>query len=380
MAIDFSPELISDLIGAIYDCVLVPGNWEPTLASINREFAFANSALGIVPLHEGAHVVNVAVGFDEEWLSLGLAYRAESVALWGGAERVQQFPLDEPILGSQSAGFASRHANRYFRDILEPRGMLDAAMITIARDTKLLGYAAFNRHESVGDIGEIEVQGLRLLGPHFRRAATISNLFDLKAVEASTFASALDHLACGVVLVDAHLAIVHANAPAERMLSARDPVRSDKGVLTLPLRGAHAALEHAVLAASRDEAALGQRGIGIPARRIDGEPCVIHVLPLRRSEVRRGVAQRATAALFVAPASAPPRMPADALALLYDLTPAETRIFELLTTGLTQAAIAETLGIAPSTVKTHVLHLFEKTGCQRQADLVRLAASLSSPV
>jgi len=41
--------------------------------------------------------------------------------------------------------------------------------------------------------------------------------------------------------------------------------------------------------------------------------------------------------------------------------------------------IARTLGIAPSTVKTHVLHLFEKTGCARQADLLKLAASLSAP-
>jgi malonate-semialdehyde dehydrogenase (acetylating)/methylmalonate-semialdehyde dehydrogenase len=31
------------------------------------------------------------------------------------------------------------------------------------------------------------------------------------------------------------------------------------------------------------------------------------------------------------------------------------------------------------TVKTHVLHLFEKTGCMRQAELLKLAASLSGP-
>jgi DNA-binding CsgD family transcriptional regulator len=73
-------------------------------------------------------------------------------------------------------------------------------------------------------------------------------------------------------------------------------------------------------------------------------------------------------------------MPSDAMALLYDLTPAETRIFELLTTGMTQAAIGDALGIAASTVKTHVLHLFEKTGCQRQVDLMKPATTLSSPV
>jgi DNA-binding CsgD family transcriptional regulator len=31
-------------------------------------------------------------------------------------------------------------------------------------------------------------------------------------------------------------------------------------------------------------------------------------------------------------------------------------------------------------VKTHLLRLFEKTGCKRQVDLVRLTASLALPV
>ena len=62
------------------------------------------------------------------------------------------------------------------------------------------------------------------------------------------------------------------------------------------------------------------------------------------------------------------------------LTPAETRVLELLAAGMTQTAIGQTLGIAPSTVKSHVLHLFDKTGCRRQVDLVRLASNLSLPI
>jgi DNA-binding CsgD family transcriptional regulator len=67
----------------------------------------------------------------------------------------------------------------------------------------------------------------------------------------------------------------------------------------------------------------------------------------------------------------------NALALLYDLTPAEARIFELVCTGRTQAEISFELGIGRSTVKTHLLRVFEKTGCKRQLDLLKLATSLS---
>jgi DNA-binding CsgD family transcriptional regulator len=376
-----SLERLSDLIGMIYDCALDPAKWEPTLENINREFSFASCILGVIAPGATTNRCNVAVGYDPEWLALGgaPAYTLESIALWGGEERASRFPLDEPIVGSQTRSYASRRSNRYFVDVLEPRGIHDGMIMTLAREPTLMGYAGFNRHFSAGAIGEVEVAAMRLLGPHFRRAVTISNLFDLKAVDASRFASTLDAFTFGVVLVGAGARILHANAAARSMLAARDPIRSDRGALALPSTTSNAALERAVLQALNDEAAMGGRGIAIPVRRAEGEPCLVHVLPLRRGEVRRGIDPQAAAAVFIAPATSPGRMPADALALLYDLTPAETRVFELTTAGMTPAEVGEHLGIARSTAKTHLLRVFEKTGCKRQADLGRLAARLSLP-
>jgi DNA-binding CsgD family transcriptional regulator len=42
--------------------------------------------------------------------------------------------------------------------------------------------------------------------------------------------------------------------------------------------------------------------------------------------------------------------------------------------------VAETLGIAESTVRTHLLRLFAKTGTKRQADLIKLIASYTNPL
>src|ERR1700743_814075 len=50
--------------------------------------------------------------------------RRARCALWGGAERVQISPLDEPIICSQTAGYAGRLTNRYFAEILKPRGLI----------------------------------------------------------------------------------------------------------------------------------------------------------------------------------------------------------------------------------------------------------------
>ena len=41
---------------------------------------------------------------------------------------------------------------------------------------------------------------------------------------------------------------------------------------------------------------------------------------------------------------------------------------------------ADALGIAETTVKTHLHRVFAKTGVSRQADLVKLAAGFSNPL
>jgi DNA-binding CsgD family transcriptional regulator len=42
--------------------------------------------------------------------------------------------------------------------------------------------------------------------------------------------------------------------------------------------------------------------------------------------------------------------------------------------------VADALGIADTTVKTHLGRLYEKTGAGRHADLVKLVAGFASPL
>jgi DNA-binding CsgD family transcriptional regulator len=76
--------------------------------------------------------------------------------------------------------------------------------------------------------------------------------------------------------------------------------------------------------------------------------------------------------------AAPP--PVEALAALYDLTPTEARVMVEIASGKNRAATALALGIADSTVKTHLARVFEKTGTSEQPELAKLVASLTPPV
>jgi DNA-binding CsgD family transcriptional regulator len=58
---------------------------------------------------------------------------------------------------------------------------------------------------------------------------------------------------------------------------------------------------------------------------------------------------------------------------LYGLTEAEARVMAALTLGETVNDIAVEHGVRASTVRAQVRSIFEKTGVNRQSDLVRLA-------
>ena len=116
--------------------------------------------------------------------------------------------------------------------------------------------------------------------------------------------------------------------------------------------------------------------MGIPARRHDGVPLVVHVLPLRQRKARSGIELAAVAAVFVSETGARTPLPIDAASMLFELTPAEARVFELIAGGSSTRDIAAALSVAATTVKTHLASLYNKTDRHGRADLVRLAGEL----
>ena len=68
------------------------------------------------------------------------------------------------------------------------------------------------------------------------------------------------------------------------------------------------------------------------------------------------------------------------LASLYGLTDAEARLAGALSGGHSLESAAALLRIQPSTARAHLKAVFRKVGVNRQQDLVRLLASLSTAV
>jgi DNA-binding CsgD family transcriptional regulator len=367
-----------DLIGRIYDSVIEPPRWHDTLERLRLHFGFHNAALSVNILPSGKGILSIAANFPPAYAHLADKHGPEIIELWGGPARVARAALEEPLLMSR-AGDPSRWAdNAYFRDFSVPQGIVDTVGVALARDPTTIAALGMGVHASAKPPDEAVFDGLRVVTPHLRRAVIIGRMLNVSDAAAHNFAAALDASRAAVVLVDASMHILQANAAAGAMLAAGDPIRETHGVLELATDLVPGALAGAVRGAADGGGAIGGRGIGIPTRRRDGSPLTLHVMPLAgRAAGPQDLL--AVAAIFVGDAAVGVPPPSGVLSILFDLTPAEARVFELVVDGYSTAEITDQLTIAPSTLKTHLSRVYVKTGRSDRIGLVRLAREISLP-
>jgi PAS domain-containing protein len=322
-----SAEALSSLIGSIYDCTLDPGRWPETLERLRIALDFHNASISLLALPAGDLLLNTMTGVPAHWLERVPQYVRDVAEQWGGAERRQSYPLGEPLVLSRVRDRSEWENNRYVVEWTKPQGIHDVMAIGLTRDSTSVGTIGFGRHESAGEIRDVEIEAARLLSPHILRAVAITRLLDAKSIVAETFEATLDTLAIAILLVDADLRIIHANVAARTMLAVGDPIEAHGGVLAACSPVAASALAAAVRQASEDEAGIGGRGLGIPAPRADGDACRLHVLPLKHGAVGSRLSPAAAAAVFVAPAASPPAAPKEILAaLLISLRPRQASL------------------------------------------------------
>jgi len=375
MPVAIDSEELSYLIGLIYDCAIDPGRWPIALEAMRVAFGLFNSSLDMLKLPDGGTMLNYSTNIPDRYARLVVQYAPHIADLWGAA-RIETHPMSEPLVFSRLVQVPEGGLdNPYWRECLEPQGINDALALTLARDSGALAGMAFGRHCDGPPIDDRMIDLARLLLPHAQRAAAINRLLDIAALRDATFDALFDTLRAPVLVVDAGLNILHANRAGRALIVLDDTLRSRGGTLSAVDRMTHHALIAAINDATGDYRALGLKGVGIPLLRNDNKAGALHVLPLRPD--RAGSLR--LAAIFVAEAGASPAADDALISALFGLTPGEAAVFEQVAGGRDVRHAAAALGIAQSTVRTHLLRIYDKTGVRRQAELVRLSASLAAP-
>ncbi len=268
-----------------------------------------------------------------------------------------------------------------------PQGSGDVAGAVLERSGKSRTFLSVVRSEAndmVDNENDMVANEMRrrmaLVAPHVRRAVLIGKAIDQKASEAATLAEVLDGLSAGLFLIDACGRIVHANTAGRGILDADDFLRSIGGRLVARDTKINRTLQE--LFADRGDLKIDSKGIALLLTAAqEGECHVAHVLPLAAGTRRRAdTPGSVAAAVFVCRTTLESPSSADVIRRAYQLTPTELRVLFAIVDIGGFPEVATALGVAGSTIKTHVGRLFDKTGAGRQADLVKVVAGFSTPL
>jgi DNA-binding CsgD family transcriptional regulator len=361
---------ISDLIEDVYDAALEPARWTDVVVRIN-EFV-GGRACGIFSKDSisKSGVTHYYCGADPYYIQLysDTHSRFDPLASLPPFGKVVSIPDLVP--------FDEYRSGRFYQEWLRPQGCVDAANVLLEKSGTncpiLLTVLAGKRM-----VDDEMRRRIALFVPHLHRALMINKAIEYKTSEAATFADTLDGLGAGIFLVDAQCHIVHANAAGQEMLGGDDFLRFIAGQLVARDRQANHDMREVI---ANGDAEMATHNAAIPLTAHDGERYVAHLLPLK--SVARGAEAppRAVAAVFVRRIELDGQSYGGLVASAFGLTPAELRVLLAIVEIGGVPETSERLGVAETTVKTHLYRVFSKTGASRQADLVKLAAGFSNPL
>jgi DNA-binding CsgD family transcriptional regulator len=367
---------LSGLIGEIYDATLDPPLWPGVLKRISRFLGSSAAALEC----KGARGTAVTVFHQDGGIepSMTQLYNDKYGKLDPCAFDHYIAAVGEPRATADIMPYEQFLRSRIYRELIKPHGLVDG--MTTALDKSAQGVASVSifRHARDGVFDQASRRRMRLIAPHLRRAVLIGRAIEFKSAEAATFVDTFDQLSVATLLISADSRIAHANRRALGLLAAGDLIWASDGKLAA--RDPETGRRLETVFAARNHQDVSPRGQGALALTSQsGERFVAHVLPLTGGARRRaGRVHAAVAALFIHEATFRTPSQPEVIAKTYSLTPAELRVVLTIVEVGGVPEVAETLGIAPSTVRTHLGRVYEKTGIRRQADLVKLVAGFSS--
>ncbi len=269
-------------------------------------------------------------------------------------KRIVGHPLTEVL--SDIYGFDHTHAAAIVDRVL-----------TLGSEERLV------RNEKAPGTGEIDlltplrdVQG-QSFGAVLKFASPLGSTSGGSQIKA--FEKAIDALPIGIAVVTEDMSVLHMNAYAREILKHNRGLDCTNNRLSALDRQFDVKLRQLVFAA----AAKAREGIedGSDAMFIKG-PAIRNQVEIIATPVAAGkhFKEESCVILYLFDASLDRQVSHDVLTCLYGLTQMEAKIVQLLVSGSKLDDTAKNLEISVNTARTHLKHVFHKTGINRQAELV----------
>jgi DNA-binding CsgD family transcriptional regulator/PAS domain-containing protein len=259
----------------------------------------------------------------------------------------------------------------YYNDFLKPQDIHSCVMVRLARRGTETAAINITRSAQRGGFESSELELAASLHPHLIRAFELGQKLAQNRALTFGFSAVFDGSAHGLFLVGADGRVQQMNRAAEALVAERKGVAVSGGRLAALESGCARALQGLVSrAASRDPDTRAGGSMALP---VAGgvTPLSVTVAPVQAPSgpVLGG---GPVVIVCVTDTEAGVRLPEQRLRDIFGLTPAESRLALALFEGSSLTEAAESLTISRFTAQNHLARIFEKTGTNRQAVLIKL--------
>jgi DNA-binding CsgD family transcriptional regulator len=266
----------------------------------------------------------------------------------------------------------------FFNDFLVPQQMESMLNTVVLVEEGRQTVVTVRRNR---EFGADHVKLYKLLAPHLQRAMQINIKLAKAELNHIWSVAALNHLEDGILFVDMNAKVRFANSAAEMFFLSRD-IRMHKGRLSANSAAETESL-HAVIAKCSERGIPLQSDFVWLRRQAGRSPLCLLIapLPVEGASLLMSslMSEQPMAVIFVKDPDKNNRPTLPQLREKFGMTLAEAGFAIEISKGDGIQAAADRLSISRATARTHLSRIFDKTGTRRQAELVRVLISTSTP-
>lgn len=259
-----------------------------------------------------------------------------------------------------------------FRLWTEAKIGIKSQLTGYCRPTERLTYAfAFSSHHNYHPESREQIELFNRLMGHLRQSVSLAFRIETLQVQCNSLLNHLEELRGPIAIVNAHGQSLFVNGAMTTLLRETSLLALDSSGFTLLTKG-NARLQRllsSAINAPREGGAMLLHTGGM-------QPLLLQVAPMAKSFREFGIAHGA-AIITVTDWQAP----ANRIALIFrsvlELTPAEAEVAVFLMRGRPDDEIAAAIGLAVSTIRSHVRAILEKTQLHSKAELAHLLTLIS---
>lgn len=350
------------LLLSLYACRADAQRWEGVLAQLSAEMGAGSAVLQALSV-EGDRLqcfwrASSSQSLDQQYQTLISDRHNPRLEAKRLPREFGRLTRDDELFSPQERGLQQQ-----FQQQLSQLGLGSfLGGILHLGENRYLTLALHRAIDQSADFSERQQDGLLTLLPHLGQAFDLGYQLHTATSTVHALRAHVDQWRCGLIVCDAHAQVQWHNRCAEPLLEGAAGLTCHGGILRALMPAQTQRLQQAIARQAQD---------GEPASYLALEQAGqrLHVALQTLGGAQVGWAPQVLVA--VSSAETALRLPAAALATLFDLTEAEARLASGLVAGDTLEQYALRRGVSLGTVRYQLKQVLAKTGAARQSDLVR---------